>query len=416
MRADQARAKRPVIIEDMQVDVVIAGGGPAGLEAASAVSSRGWSALVLEQDSEIGSPTRTSGGTFVKDMVEFGIPERLYHQVSKCRFYSPSNSASFSYDDEPIVCVIDVRGTFQFLAERAALAGASIRPATTALETLKDSAGAVVGVKARMGNRTFDIGAKIVIDATGYKASMVKSSRVTDGSHRFGVGAEYDLFAPSYDRSEVVLIVGSQIAPNGYAWFCPWGEKRVRAGVGVIHPDSKLNPETLLDKLIARAADWGVNLAGAQPIEYHYGLIPSEGMIEPFVGDGIVAAGDSAGQPSQLLGEGIRWALFAGRMAGEVCSEALACGDYSAKFLKRYQDRWMKKYGRDLKIAYEINKRIAAYDDSQWDAKVELMKQLTPPQFARALGSDFSPLFWAGLALTKPGLMREGVRKLISMV
>jgi digeranylgeranylglycerophospholipid reductase len=400
----------------MEVDVLIAGGGPAGLEAASAIASRGWSAMVLEQDSEVGSPTRTSGGTFVRDMVQFGIPERLYHKVTECRFFSPSNSASFSYDQEPIVCVIDVRGTFQFLAERAALAGASIRPATTALETLKDPEGVVKGVRARMGNRTFEIHSKIVIDATGYKASMVKSSKVTDGSHRFGVGAEYDLFAPNYNRAEVVLIVGSQIAPNGYAWFCPWGDKRVRAGVGVIHPDSKLNPETFLDKLITQAADWGVNLAGAQPIEYHYGLIPSEGMIEPFVGDGILAAGDSAGQPSQLLGEGIRWALFAGRMAGEVCSEALACGDYSAKFLKRYQDRWMKKYGRNLKIAYEINKRIANYQDFQWDAKVELMKHLTPPQFARALGSDFSPAFWAGLALTKPGLMREGIRKLISLV
>jgi len=400
----------------MEVDVLIAGAGPAGLEAAAAVASRGWSAIVLEQDSEIGSPTRTSGGTFVRDMVEFGIPERLYHKVTKCRFFSPTKSASFSYDDEPIVCVIDVRATFQFLAERAALAGATIRPATTAVQTLKDAEGKVIGAKARMGNRTFDIQSKIVIDATGYKASMVKSSKVTDGSHRFGVGAEYDLFAPHYDRAEVVLIVGSQIAPNGYAWFCPWGEQRVRAGVGMIHPDSKSNPEAFLDKLIANAADWGVNLKGAQPIEYHYGLIPSEGMIEPFVGDGILAAGDSAGQPSQLLGEGIRWALFAGRMAGEVCSEALACGDYSSKFLKRYQDRWMKKYGRDLKIAYEINKRIAAYEDSQWDAKVDLMKQLTAPQFARALGSDFSPTFWAGLALTKPGLMREGIRKLISMV
>src|ERR1700709_1533143 len=73
----------------MQVDVLIAGGGPAGLEAASAVASRGWTAMVLEQDSEIGSPTRTSGGTFVRDMVEFGIPERLYHKVTKCRFFSP---------------------------------------------------------------------------------------------------------------------------------------------------------------------------------------------------------------------------------------------------------------------------------------------------------------------------------------
>ena len=296
------------------------------------------------------------------------------------------------------------------------IAGAHIRPATTALEVSKDANGAVTGAKSRMGNRTFDIQSKIVIDATGYKASMAKSAGMTGGSHRFGVGAEYDLYAPNYDRREVVLIVGSKIAPNGYAWFCPWGDKRVRAGVGVIHPDSKFSPEPFLDTLMSRAGEFGVNLKGAEPIEYHYGLIPSEGLIEPFVADGIMAVGDSAGQPSQLLGEGIRWALFAGRMAGEVCSEALAVGDFSAKFLKRYQDRWMKKYGRDLKIAYEINKRIAAYQDPQWDEKVELMKGMSPTHFARALGSDFSPSLWAGLALTNPGFMREGIRKLISMV
>ena len=109
----------------MEVDVLIAGGGPGGLAAAEAIAARGWTAMVLEQDPEIGSPCRTSGGTFVADMKEFDIPARLYHTVSHCRFLSPNNSASFSYTDEPIVCVLDVRGTFQFLAERAAAAGRS---------------------------------------------------------------------------------------------------------------------------------------------------------------------------------------------------------------------------------------------------------------------------------------------------
>jgi len=56
------------------------------------------------------------------------------------------------------------------------------------------------------------------------------------GIRRFGVGAEYDLYAPHCDQSEVLLIAGSDFAPSGYAWVFPWGRHRVRVGVGIIHP------------------------------------------------------------------------------------------------------------------------------------------------------------------------------------
>jgi len=76
---------------------------------------------------------------------------------------------------------------------------------------------------------------------------LLKQSGLDPGFQRFGVGSEYDMFAPHCDQSEAVLIVGGTVAPSGYAWVCPWGHGRVRVGVGVVHPDSSENPERYLD-------------------------------------------------------------------------------------------------------------------------------------------------------------------------
>ena len=112
--------------ESTTYDAIIAGGGPAGLAAAQALAKRGCSALLLEQNHEIGSPIRTSGGSFIEELEALSIPAALYHPISRVRFLSARNAAVYDYA-RPRMCVIDVRGVFQFLAGRAVDAGAVVR-------------------------------------------------------------------------------------------------------------------------------------------------------------------------------------------------------------------------------------------------------------------------------------------------
>ncbi|MGH9618526.1 MAG: NAD(P)/FAD-dependent oxidoreductase [Bryobacteraceae bacterium] len=393
----------------METDIVIAGGGPAGLEAATAAAQAGCRVTLLEQSNQIGTPTRTSGGSFIGEMEALGVPANLYHPVRRCRFVAPGRSAAFVYP-EPALCVLDVRAVFQFLAQRAAAAGAAILVGTTATEPIF-SRTAIRGVRAKgQVHQEFAIDAGVVIDATGYRSSLLKQTPAGPGCQRFGVGAEYDLFAPHYDQDEALLLVGNRIAPAGYAWMLPWGGNRVRVGVGIIHPDAGARPEAHLDALVENAAAWGADLRGAQPMEYHFGLIPSEGLAESFVSDGILAAGDAAGQASALVGEGIRWAMKAGRMAGAVASEAIRANDCSAHFLQRYQAQWRSECGKNLAIAYEINKRISAWRDTDWNAGAELLSLLTSEQFAQALASHFLARWTARFLLANPKLVKTGAK------
>lgn len=388
-------------MDQVSYDVIIAGGGPAGLSAAEVLARRGRSVVVLEQNHEIGSPIRTSGGSFIDELEALGIPPSLYHPISRVRFLSPNNAAVYDYP-RPQVCVIDVRGVFQFLASQAIEAGAQIQLGVAAVAPVLED-GVVTGVSTRSGI----LCSRVLIDATGYRSTLLKQAGLDPGIRRFGVGAEYDLLAPHCNEDEVVLLVGSELAPSGYAWVFPWGRHRVRVGVGIIHPDSSAKPDAYLDRLMAGLSRFGVDLRGAQPIEHHSGLIPSGCFAAQFAGDGILGVGDAAGQASSLLGEGIRWAVHAGRMAGEVAAGAIEKGDTSRRALAGFERRWIKQYGKDLRLAHKINERIARWDDRKWDERLEVLKLLSPSQFVEALKTNLTGGWLLRFLATNPRALAE---------
>ena len=397
------------------VDVLIVGGGPAGLAAAGAAASRGAGVLVLERQNEIGYPVHTSGGSWVSDMQALGIPPHLYHPVSKVYFVSPQREVPLKYDP-PVACVIDVRGVYQHLAGKAVAAGASIRVRHTVEQTLLEN-GRVLGVTAKnhVSERT-TLRAAVTIDASGFSRHIGVRTDMGKAFHRYGYGAEYDLYAPHYPQDELYLIMGSRFAPRGYAWAFPRGNGRVRLGVGVLHPDSEDDARTYLDSIARDLPQLREPLRDASPIEYHTGLFPSEGPLESFSRDGLLLAGDSGGHGSTLVGEGIRFAIYAGQMAGAVAAEAVKAEDTSATFLSRFDRQWRARFGRDMDISYMINKRIATYSDEQWDDALDLMRRLTPAQMAQALRGDFTAGLVLGVLARNPGLVATGGKKFLDLM
>jgi digeranylgeranylglycerophospholipid reductase len=393
-------------------NVLIVGGGPAGLSAAEAAAKNGVQTLVLERQNEIGYPIHTSGGSWVKDMKTIGVPEHLYHPIAKVIFLSPQREVVLHYNPA-VACVVDVRGLYQHLAERAVAAGATIRVRHTVDRVLQES-GRVLGVTAKthVGER-IPFMADVTIDASGFARHIGVRTEMGKAFHRYGFGAEYDLYAPSYPQDELFLIMGSAYAPNGYAWAFPRGNGRVRLGVGVIHPDNDDDARVYLDRIMQDIPQLATRFAGASPLEYHTGLFPSEGPIERFSRDGLLLAGDAGGHGSTLVGEGIRFAIYAGKMAGEVAAEAVNAGDTSATYLNRFDKRWRAQFGRDMDISYMINKHIAAYTDAQWDGGLDLMKRLTPAQMAQLLRGDYTAGLVMGILARNPSLIATGGKRIL---
>src|SRR5260370_28758997 len=159
--------------------------------------------------------------------------------------------------------------------------------------------------------------------------------------------------------------MGSQFAPRGYAWAFPRGDGRVRLGVGVLHPDSEDDARSYLDTIIRDLPQLSDKFKAASPIEYHTGLFPAEGPLASFSRDGLLLAGDAGGHGSTLVGEGIRFAIYSGQMAGAVAAEAVKAGDTSAAFLGRFDKQWRVRFRRDPNLSLLSNTRIPAHTDGQ---------------------------------------------------
>jgi digeranylgeranylglycerophospholipid reductase len=399
---------------DHRYDVLVVGGGPAGLSAAEAAAKAGARVAVLERQKEIGYPVHTSGGSWIGDMRALGIPDELYYPIHRVTFLSPARRAQFDYD-APVCCVLDVRGVYQHLAARAVTAGVSIHPNSPVEGPIVED-GRVVGVVAKdHRNRAGRWYANVVVDASGFSCTVSTRTKLHAGYRRYGFGAEYDFFAPHYDQDELYLIMGSQVAPAGYAWAFPRGKGRVRLGVGVLRPDTEADAREYLDTFADRLPSLAPVFAGASAVEYHTGLFPSEGVVDRFVGEGLIATGDAAGHGSTLVGEGIRFAIYSGQMAGAVAGESIHAGDHSAAFLMRYDRRWRARFGREMDVSYLINQRIAGWSDPSWDEGVELLARLSPTQAAQLLRGDYSAGLFLGILRRNPSLLRTGARKFFDL-
>ena len=77
--------------------------------------------------------------------------------------------------------------------------------------------------------------------------------------------------------------------------------------------------------------------------------------------DNLLIIGDAAGHIDPLTGEGIQYAMDAGEIAANTITEAHQNNRFDKKFLRKYQTRWMRSFGRDFKWSARMVKALTRY-------------------------------------------------------
>ena len=398
-------------MSDHEYDVIVVGAGPAGSSAAYAAAKNGTSVALLEKEETVAQTVRTSGVTWIDYAKEFGIPEDCYNPIRTYNFCSPKNQVSIS-DEQAKAAVLDVRKTYRFLAEQAKNAGAKIFVNTNVTDVITED-GKIVGVKASSQGNEMIFRAKIVIDASGFQSVVSKSLGLVEQWKRFGVGAEYEVEAENVEEDTWWLMVGQMYSPAGYAWIFPLGKNLVRIGVGVGKPESDVDPTERLDKLIEEEVGPIKDLGKITKKEFHYGLIPNEGLSRKTVYDNLILVGDTAGMANPLVLEGIRYAIKYGRVAGDTAGKAIKSGDTSEKTLQKYEETWKKEIEPKIKSAHKVQAKWLGLSDDDWDKEIDIISNLTADEFLDFVRADFTVAKMVKLATHHPML---AVRQLFNIV
>jgi digeranylgeranylglycerophospholipid reductase len=373
-------------MKNLDVDVVVVGGGPAGSITAKYAAKSGADVLMIEKRQEIGSPVRCGEGIAGRWLEEVGIKESdtwLTHRVKGAKIVSPDGSTL--YIDEKIagreVGMVIERDIFdKELARDAVKAGSDVMVKTAALGVLQEE-NRIAGVRASHFNEEFNIYAKIVVGADGFESQIGRWAGIdtTLKPKDISISLQYRMIdiQPDSDYCEFIL---EDISKGGYVWIFPKGKNEANVGVGMqLHRiKNKGDVKAYLDDFIKRHQEY----ANGKVLEIVAGGVPVSAPLNRTIGEGILLVGDAARQVNPMTGGGIANACIAGKIAGEVAGEAIKKGDFSMEFLKSYEKGWRKRLEDSLYMNWAAREKLVLLSNESINKIIRTLSEVEITQLS----------------------------------
>jgi electron-transferring-flavoprotein dehydrogenase len=415
----------------MEADVVIVGGGTAGMACALRLSQlidahnlehsdtplSKENIYVLEKSREAGQHCLSGALLDPRSMREllpgFEAEAPIDGECTKEFIYYLTQTAKRKFPFTPPAMrdhgnyVISINKFVKWMAEKVEAAGITVFTGFAASEVLLDG-DAVVGVQTddkgvdKNGQPKanfepgYDLRSKVAIFCEGSRGSCTKQInerfQIEDPEHAqvYGVGVKELWEVPSgrVKKGEVLYTMGYPLTAREYggAWVYGISDTLLSVGfvTGLDYEDPRTDPHHAFQSFKEHPFLRGI-LDGGKMVRYGAKSLPYGGWnsMPRLYGNGWMLAGDSAGFLNAQRLKGIHLAIKSGMLAAETAFDALVRGDCSAAHLADYKERVDASWIRDE--LYPVRNFHQAFEHGLWNGMIKAGLQQT------MRGANFGP-------------------------
>jgi len=366
-------------------DVLVIGGGPAGALAAKTAVEKGLTACIVEKRPAIGAPVRCAEGIGQEALNEFIDPDPCWisAEMTGAGIIAPDGffmKLESEMAGSKVGYVLDRKFFDRELVWRAANAGADVAVKSRASAPIMEN-GVVKGAKIDFCGKISKVHADVVIAADGVESKFAKWCGVdtTVPVREIMSSVQYVMTDIDIDQHSTIFYLGNDVAPEGYLWVFPKGERAANVGIGISGKKSGdgHRAKDYLDKFVKKTFPHG------KTIEYIPGGVSVCRPLDCTVADGLMIAGDAARVVDPLTGGGIYNAMFTGRLAAEVAAECIGKGDVSKKSLMPYDKAWRaSKMGKAIERNYHIKEYLIKQPDEKLNDIIHSVSKLNLKEFS----------------------------------
>lgn len=349
-------------------DVAIVGAGPAGAATALYAARAGLDVVLIDKrtfprDKICGDAVARKSLSHLR---ELGLLDRVrietHEPVGRAVLSSPNGIEvviDLSSRDEPSPHMVCRREVFDNVFVDAARARCTVIEGVTVADVSRDH-GRVAGVMVRDGGRDREIRARVVVGADGFDSVVARRLGLYrhDSSRWFIATRGYYRGLDVAPRTVEVHFFDETLP--GFLWLFPTGDGITNVGLGLVHLDLKRRHVKLRDvhEAVLASPRLRDRFRRAERIgEVHGWNLPTPDTSRTLAGDGFLLAGDAAGLVDPFSGEGIGNALDSAKVAAGVIAESVRARDpkEAARALASYPKRlWDAVDRREIGLHYQL--------------------------------------------------------------
>ncbi len=320
-------------------DVIVVGGGPSGATAANDLATQGYRVMLLDKAGRI----KPCGGAVPPQLLrEFDIPKSLLvAEAHSARIIAPSNKKVTMPVGDGFVGMVDRDAFDEWLRARAAKSGAlRVTGKCEDVESGEDGI-ATVRFRSDRNSELQSATARAIIGADGAR-SLVARKCINNADRVPCVFAYHEVVEvperidADYKKDRCDVYYQGHLSPDFYAWIFPHGQQ-MSIGLGSANKGFPLRETTRRMREQTGFSHWKTVRKEGAPI-------PLKPLKRWDNGRNILVVGDAAGVVAPSSGEGIYYAMTAGRDGADATRLFLETGKATA--LKSARKSFMKAHGR----------------------------------------------------------------------